>query len=160
MTDLLVKLYNIKDEWDFITEQDMLGVIIRKPIGPERNVLVHWVQGIYGDAWASEVGMALANRPISCFVAISKQTLIGFSCYDATALGFFGPIGVNEHCRGQGTGKALLLAGLLDMKLKGYGYAIVGRVGPVEFYKKLVGAIEIPESTPGLYATWLLEGAK
>ena len=90
MTDLLVKLYELNDEWSFLTEQEKLGIIIRKPIGPEKNVVVNWVKEKFGDGWAGETDMALANRPISCFVAIKGQTLLGFACYDATALGFFG----------------------------------------------------------------------
>jgi hypothetical protein len=87
--------------------------------------------------------VALSNRPISCFVALQDQALIGFACYDATALGFFGPGGVTKAHRGRGNGKALLLCCLLDMKLKGYGYAVIGDVGPTDFYKKTL-AIEIP----------------
>ncbi|MDR3629066.1 MAG: GNAT family N-acetyltransferase [Desulfocapsaceae bacterium] len=160
MTDLLVKLYDIQDEWTFMSEQRSLGIIVRKPIGPEKNIVVDWVKEQYGDDWASEADMAFANRPISCFVAIKKERLVGFACYDATALGFFGPTGVKENCRGRGTGKALLLACLLDMKLKGYGYAVIGGAGPVKFYKKTVGAIEIPGSTPGLYAAGFRREAK
>jgi predicted N-acetyltransferase YhbS len=66
-------------------------------------------------------------------------------------LGFFGPGGVAESYRAKGIGAALLMSCLLDMRLKGYGYAIIGDVGPVEFYRKVVGAIEIPDSTPGFY---------
>jgi GNAT superfamily N-acetyltransferase len=160
MTDLLVKLYEMNNDWTFLAEQEKKGIIVRKPIGPEKNIVVDWVAEKFGDAWASEMDMALANRPISCFVAIKEQTPIGFACYDATALGFFGPTGVDESYRGQGTGRALLLACLLDMKLKGYGYAIIGSVGPVEFYRKMVGAVVIPNSTPGLWATWLRRDAE
>jgi predicted N-acetyltransferase YhbS len=70
-------------------------------------------------------------------------------------LGFFGPIGVDESHRGNGTGKALLRACMLDMKLKGYGYAIIGFTGIFEFYGKAVGAVEIPDSSPGLWETWV-----
>ncbi|MEJ2098856.1 MAG: hypothetical protein P8X68_02615 [Desulfobacterales bacterium] len=44
-----------------------------------------------------------------------------------------------------------MTACLLDMKLKGYGYAIVGAVENSEYYKKAVGALEIPDSAPGIY---------
>jgi len=160
MTDMLVKLYDIKDERTFLSEQEKLGITLRKPIGPEKQIVVDWVKEKFSDAWASETDMALSNRPISCFVAIQNQQLIGFACYDATALGFFGPTGVDENFRGQGTGKALLLVCLLDMKLKGYGYAIIGYVGPAEFYRKAVGAVEIPDSTPGFWKTWLRRDAE
>jgi len=95
--------------------------------------------------------VAISNKPGSCFVAIRESTIIGFACYDATALGFFGPIGVAASCRGKASGKALLKACLLDMKLKGYGYAIVGDVNDPGYYQKAVGAIEIPDSSPGIY---------
>lgn len=155
MTDLLVKLYNLDDDWTFLSEQAKQEITLRKPIGPEKNFLIDWVRATFEDGWASELDMAFSNHPISCFVAIHKQTPIGFACYDATALGFLGPMGVDSSHRGKGTGRGLLLACLLDMKLKGYGYAVIGDVGPVEFYRKTVRAIEIPDSTPGIYKTFL-----
>jgi predicted GNAT family acetyltransferase len=78
---------------------------------------------------------------------------MGFGCYDSTALGFFGPTGVSDECRGKGTGKALLMACLLDMKLKGYAYAVIGAVGPAEFYTKAAGATIIPGSEQSIYKT-------
>jgi GNAT superfamily N-acetyltransferase len=158
MTDMLVKLYDLPDNWDLLAKKAARGVTLRKPIGPEKHLIMDWVRENFSDAWASEADMAMSNRPVTCFIACQRQTLIGFACYDATALGFFGPSGVAERYRGKGIGKALLLACLLDMKLKGYGYAIIGDVGPAEFYRKTVGAVEIPDSTPGLYKDMLRRG--
>ena len=155
MTDMLVRLYDLNDDWSFLADQGRLGVTIRKPIGPEKHLLSRWVEDHFGDAWASEADKACSNRPVSCFIAIQDGALIGFACYDATALGFFGPTGVSESARGRGTGKALLLACMLDMKLAGYGYAIIGYAGVPEFYRKAIGAFEIPDSTPSIWATWL-----
>jgi hypothetical protein len=39
------------------------------------------------------------------------------------------------------------LRGLVDM---GYAYAIVGGAGPTDFYTKTIGAIPIPDSSPGI----------
>ncbi len=89
--DMLVKLYDLDDDWHFMAGQKNRGIMIRKPIG------------------------------------------------------------VDPSHRGGATGKALLLACLLDMKLKGYGYAVVGAVKDIDFFKKTVGAVEIPDSTPGFY---------
>jgi GNAT superfamily N-acetyltransferase len=155
MTDMLVKLYDLKDDWGFMVKQENRGITIRKPIGPEKHLVVSWVKKHFEEFWASETDQALSNRPVTCFIAIENQSLIGFACYDATALGFFGPTGVLEECRGRGTGKALLLACLLDMRLAGYGYAIIGFVDPIEFYSKAVGAVEIPDSSPSIWKTWL-----
>jgi hypothetical protein len=159
MSDMLVKLYDLPDDRGFLAAQAGLGVTIRKPIGPEVHLVIAWVRDNFEEGWASEVDVALSNRPGSCFVAQREGTLTGFACYDATALGFFGPGGVAKGQRSRGTGKALLLACLLDMKLKGYGYAIIGDAGPAEFYKRAVNAVEIPGSTPGVYASMLRGGA-
>jgi GNAT superfamily N-acetyltransferase len=155
MPDMLVKLYNLQNTWDFISEQKILGIEIRKPVGPEKRLVVKWVEENFFYAWAGETDVAISNKPITCFIAIKERKLIGFSCYDATALGYFGPTGVQKAFRGKGTGKALLMASLLDMKLKGYGYAVIGGVDIPEFYEKAVGALEIPESSSGILKTCL-----
>ena len=41
------------------------------------------------------------------------------------------------------------------MKLKGYGYGVVGMTEQFEFYGKAVGAVEIPGSVPGIWRTRL-----
>ena len=153
MPDMLVKLYEIEDEWRFLAEQKKLGITIRKPIGPEKQVIVNWVSDQFGAGWASEVDVAITNKPRTCFVAVIDAQMIGFACYDATALGFFGPIGVEKSYRNRGTGTALMNACLLDMKLRGYGYAVVGAVEATQYYEKTVGAWEIPHSSPGFYKT-------
>jgi len=48
-----------------------------------------------------------------------------------------------------------LLACLLDMKLKGYGYAIVGQTDKFDFYAKAVGAVEISESSSSVWNSWV-----
>ena len=74
--------------------------------------------------------------------------ILGFACYDATALGFFGPIGVDPEARGLRIGQALLLTCLHAMAWEGYGYAVIGWCdGAADFYRT-VGAVEIPNSAP------------
>jgi ribosomal protein S18 acetylase RimI-like enzyme len=129
--------------------------LVRKPIGPEQALVVRWVAATFSAGWASEAQVALANRPVSLFIATRAESLVGFCCYDATARGLVGPIGVAPQARGGGIGAALLLACLSDMRAVGYGYAIVGGVGAPEFFQRVAGAIEIQGSTPGLYAGML-----
>jgi hypothetical protein len=45
----------------------------------------------------------------------------------------------------------LLFACLEAMKQQGFGYAIIGGVGPAAFYSKTVGAVAIEGSEPGIY---------
>jgi GNAT superfamily N-acetyltransferase len=149
--DMLIKLYPT-DAFAHTPPESSAGSTLRKPIGPEHTAITDWVAAHFGASWASEAQVALSNRPVTVWLAIRGPELLGFACYDATARGFVGPIGVREAARGQGVGAALLRACLHDMRSAGYGYAVAGSVGPAEFFAQVGGAIEIPDSTPGLYA--------
>lgn len=157
MSDMLVKLYELPALEPVLEKPRQHGIEVRKPIGPEARVIVSWVDEHFGDAWAAEVQMALANRPISCFIAVdeAEREVVGFACYDATALGYFGPTGVAEKARGRGVGQALLVATLHGMRSRGYAYAIIGAAGPIEFYERAVGAVSIPNSRPGIYRSYV-----
>jgi GNAT superfamily N-acetyltransferase len=155
MTDMLVKLYDLPEVWSSMINQIAPEIRIRKPIGAEKSMIVQWIRENFGEVWANEMDVTFSRSPVSCYVAQQDQKMVGFACYDASALGYFGPTGVDESCRGKGIGKALLLACLLEMKLKGYGYAIIGWIGPREFYEKAANAVVIPDSTPGIWKEWL-----
>jgi GNAT superfamily N-acetyltransferase len=158
MPDLLVKLYELPPSFDFIRRMAKQGVTIRKPIGPERHLITDWIRRHFNARWASEFDASMSGPTPNSFVAIEGEKLLGFACHDATARGFFGPTGVLEGHRGKGIGKALLLACLQEMRLMGYGYAIIGGAGPVAFYEKCCGAAVIPGSKPGIYAGMLKYG--
>ena len=84
-----------------------------------------------------------------CFLAVEDGKVVGFSCFDASAKGFFGPIGVDPAQRGRNIGAALLLRTLNAMREYGYAYAVIGWVGEAEhFYRKTVGAEFIPGGSP------------
>lgn len=159
MTDMLVRLYNLPESWPSFSNLASPEIKIRKPLGSEKSLILQWIRENFGEVWASEMDITFSRSPASCYVAQQNRKIVGFAGYDAVALGYFGPTGVAEAFRGQGIGKALLLACLLEMKLKGYGYAIIGWVGPQQFYEKSVGATVIPDSTPGIWKDWLYESA-
>jgi hypothetical protein len=59
---------------------------------------------------------------------------------------------VDESVRGRGIGGALLIAALHGLLQSGYVYGIIGGAGPVDFYKKVIGAIIIEGTDhPGTY---------
>lgn len=145
--DLLIKLYDLPHTQPGLPT----GVTLRKPIGPEHRLLVDWVATQFSAEWASEVQVALGNRPPSLFIATQDDALIGFACYDATARGLFGPIGVLPAARAHGTGASLLLACLHDMRHASYAYAVAGWVGPIDFFRRVAGATPIEGSEPGIY---------
>lgn len=149
MQDMLVRLYDLPPfepgRWNH------KGVKIKRAIAPELHLVCEWVKEHFGKGWESECLVAFGNSPISCFVAYEGNSIVGFACYDATAKNFFGPTGVKESHRGLGIGKALLLEAMYALKAQGYAYAIIGGVGPVDFYKTALDAELINKSTPGIY---------
>lgn len=157
MADMLVKLYSLPSVSETLREHRAKGIDIRRALAPEKHLVVEWVRQSFGDRWASECEVSFSNHPVSCYVAVENQRLAGFACYDAACKNFFGPMGVNESVRGKGIGKVLLLQCLHAMAAQGYAYAIIGGTGPVDFYAQTVGAVEIPDSTPGIYRGLLSE---
>lgn len=151
MSDMLVKLYELQDISDLVNELVQDGITIRAALAPELHIVKDWVNQNFSKYWESEVVKAFSNNPITCYLAIKNGEILGFSCVNATLCGFFGPMGVSEKIRGKKIGKALLVYGLQQLKYLGFGYAIIGGVGPKEFYSKHVGAVEIENSTPGVY---------
>ncbi|OAP39173.1 GNAT family acetyltransferase [Sinorhizobium glycinis] len=152
MPDMLVRLYALPEG-----RASRLGteVTIRRALAAERRTVVAWIEERFGALWAGEAEAAFSSTPTRIHIALCKGELAGFACHDVTALGFFGPTGVDEAMRGRGIGEALLLESLFAMRAAGYAYAIIGGVGPAEFYARAVGAVEIPDSTPGIYAGML-----
>ncbi|MCM3127890.1 GNAT family N-acetyltransferase [Paenibacillus provencensis] len=151
MPDMLVKLYDLPEVEGRASYEQQTGVTIRRAIAPEKHVVSEWVGAHFGKGWVSECEVAFARSPITCLIAVENGKLLGFACYDATVKGFFGPTGVDEHERGRGIGKMLLLYALDYMKQDGYGYAVIGGAGPVDFYATTTGATVIEGSVPGVY---------
>jgi ribosomal protein S18 acetylase RimI-like enzyme len=149
--DMLVKLYDLPDSRAAFDRLRAAGIILRRALAPEKHKVIAWVRQTFSEAWASEAEVAFSRRPVSCFIAVQQKKIVGFACHDATCPNFFGPTGVDPNARKSGIGKALLFACLEDMKHEGFGYAIIGGVGPAEFYAKAVGAVAIEGSEPGIY---------
>lgn len=151
MADMLVKLYELPENEPALRKLEKNGVLIRRAMPYENQLVTEWVNDLFSGGWASECAISLNRLPASCFIATEESRIIGFACYDATSRGFFGPTGVAPEKRGRGIGRALLLACLHAMRQEGYAYAIIGGVGPTEFYAQTVGARLIEGSSPGIY---------
>lgn len=147
MSDMLVKLYDLPP----LAPPRDPDVTVRRALAPEQHLVLDWVRRVFSDFWVSECTVAYTRTPPAVFVATHAGKPVGFACYDATARGMFGPTGVDESVRGRGIGRALLLAALHDMSAQGYAYAVIGGVGPADFYERVVGATLIPDSEPGVY---------
>ncbi len=140
MQDMLVNLLEIDDYYAGLRDLEKECIEIFRAIAPDKKRVVSWVEEHSTLSAASEVDVSFSNRPISCFLAVKNEKIIGYAVYNVTALDYFGPTRVLEEYRGKGVGKALLLRSLRALKDEGYNYAIIGGVGPVNFYEKSVGA--------------------
>ncbi|WP_028022505.1 GNAT family N-acetyltransferase [Enterovibrio calviensis] len=144
--DYLVKLY----QTPFLdTLNDVQTFTIRKPIGPEKHAVMNWIGKHFNERWQSEADSAY-SRNNSLFIAIEGQEILGFSCFDGTAKGFFGPLGVSELAREKGVGKQLVHKTLNAMKEAGYGYAIIPTTSE-DYYRKYLDLIEIKGSEKSIY---------
>jgi GNAT superfamily N-acetyltransferase len=156
MPDMLVHLRKLPQNDPIFEEMGKEGITIQRAIAPDKFRIVDWVKQYNGMYAAGECDASLSKTPATCFIAVKEKQILGFACYDATALNFFGPTMVLESERGKGIGKALLLKSLYAMREEGYVYGIIGGAGPVHFYEKCVGATVIPDSVPGLYGDFLM----
>ncbi|RIW17078.1 N-acetyltransferase [Algoriphagus lacus] len=152
MKDMLVRLMELPNASEL--EMKLLEkekIVFRRAIAPEKHLVSEWVMEQFGAYWKSEVEVAFSRQPISCWIAQRGNQLLGFACYESTARNFFGPTGTQESERGKGIGKVLLIKSLESMREMGYAYAIIGGVGPAEFYEKAVGAKLIDGSEISIY---------
>ncbi|MBQ3230061.1 MAG: GNAT family N-acetyltransferase [Clostridia bacterium] len=153
MPDMLVKLYELPDSSALYKKLESQGIKIIRPMTPNKTKVVEWVREHFHDGWADEISAAFTKFPVSCFIAYdeNEKKILGFAGYDCTYRDFFGPTGVDESQRGKGIGGALFMRCMEAMRDEGYGYAVIGSAGPVDFYNKVCGATVIEGSIPGIY---------
>jgi len=155
MTDLLVNLLKLPGLEPFLQEMVDVRVVIRRAQPFELTSVRSFIENNFSTAWADEVSVGFASKPVTVFIATLDREIVGFAAYECTRRSFFGPTGVIERARGRGVGKALLLACLWGLREMGYVYGVIGQAGPIEFYQKTIGAVVIPESDPGIYVDLL-----
>ncbi|MAU15584.1 MAG: GNAT family N-acetyltransferase [Muricauda sp.] len=156
MQDMLVRLLELPD----ISEKEKNlfeneGIVFKRPITPEKSIVVNWVGKHFSTNWADETEAAFTTLPVNCFVAQREQEILGFACFESTAKNFFGPTGVLPTERGKGIGKILLIKSLCALKEMGYTYAIIGGVGPISYYERVVDAKIIEKSEKSIYQNLL-----
>jgi GNAT superfamily N-acetyltransferase len=151
MPDMLVNLLKLPS-LDRLNDE---SVNLRRAQPFEITPVHAFIEKNFSLAWADEISVGFANKPVSVVIATRKGRVIGFAGYECTRKAFFGPTGVIESERGTGIGTALLIASLWGLRELGYVYAIIGSAGPKDFYERAVGAIVIPDSDPGIYVDLL-----
>lgn len=153
--DLLVNLLTLPPLEPLLAQIKDADLNIRRAQPFELTPVREFIQSNFSVAWADEISLGFASKPIAVYIATRAGKVVGFAGFECTRKAFFGPTGVLEKERGKGVGKALLIAALWGLHELGYVYGIIGAAGPVEFYQQAVGAIEIPGSDPGIYTDLL-----
>lgn len=152
MTDMLVNLLKLPPLESVLEELTASQIHVRRAHPFEITPIIEFVEHEFSIAWADEISVGFANKPVSVFIATLAGEVVGFAAYECTRRNYFGPVGVSEDMRGRNVGKALVLAALWGLREMGYVYGIIGGVGPIEFYKKLLGAVVILDSDLGIYS--------
>ena len=147
MPDMLVNLLKLPS-LDRLNDE---SINIRRAQPFEITPVRKFIEQNFSAAWADEISVGFANKPVTVVIATRDARVIGFAGYECTRKAFFGPTGVAANERGHGIGTALLIASLWGLRELGYVYGIIGGAGPTDFYERAVGAATIPESEPGIY---------
>lgn len=162
MTDMLVKLWDLPNVDAEIESLATQGIRIVQALAHDRRHVLRFVEEHFpaNPGWLDECDSCLVRHPVTCFLAVKRSEpdqpgprdkVIGFSCYDGSAKGFFGPLGIDEAFRQRGVGRVLVVRTMNEMRHAGYGYAVVGWANSVSYYQNAVGAIPIADSRPGFY---------
>ena len=150
MTDMLVKLYDLPDLNPCLEKIRSKGCNVRRAMAYEKTQVLDWVKE-FQPKWVDECEAGFQHSPNKCYIATENGSVVGFAVFDVVIKNMFGPTGVDENMRGKSLGTGLMLACMHEMRSNGYGYAIIGGIGPREYYEKTVGAVVIEDSTPGVY---------
>lgn len=154
VTDMLVNLYSERrsDRREVLSAE---RVAFQRALSIDRKTIVNFIDSEFGEVapgWQDECIASLYRQPTGCFIAIEDKSVVGFACYDSTAKGMVGPLGVRASHRSRGIASVLLNLCFEAMQMEGYAYAIIGWVNSTEFYEKSCGAMKIPDSFPGVYS--------
>lgn len=154
MTDMLIKLYDNPSQSNPKIQSEF-GIAVKRGMALDKSIICQFVTKHFheiSEGWADEVATALLRQPSTCFIAEDSGKVIGFCCYDATAKGMIGPLGVDSQYRGKGIARELLHCCIEAMKADGYAYATIGWVSSEKFYAEACNAIVIENSHPGVYS--------
>lgn len=154
--DMLVNLLDlpvISEDEKKLRETE--NVVIRRAMAPDMYRVLDFIERNSTLSAKGEATVAFSHQPVTLFIATYYDEIVGYACYEATFRSFFGPLRVRDEWQRKGIGRILLVKALEGLRDMGYVYGIIGFVGPVDFYRRTVGAVEIPDSTPGGYRDML-----
>lgn len=133
-----------------IFDPDPRCYLVRRAVPADRATFTDYMNAAWTPGWRDESLQAFAHDPITLFLALKNEEIVGFAAYEVSQCrGGFGPTGVSPVHRGAALGRRVLWACLHDLQQAGRPVCEIGWVGPVSFYHRACGAILGP-------AYWLL----
>lgn len=140
MPDMICPLIDLPSLKETLQQLETRNITIRRPNPWELTAVLDFIGRHFSAGWVDETRVAFSHQPVTAYIALDGDKIIGFSAYECTRKNYFGPTGVDETYRGLGIGKVLFIAALRGLRDLGYTYAIIGGAGPVDFYKRTAGA--------------------
>lgn len=119
MADMLENLLNLPPQEELLAKLEQEGIRVHRALAPDKHRVAEWVAVHSTRNAASECDVFFSCAPITCHLATRGADILGYACYDAAALNFFGPTRVLDSEQGKGLGKALLLKSLHSMREAG-----------------------------------------
>lgn len=122
---------------------DVTGYTLVRVGSTQRAALLDWIARQFAPVWAYEVARALDGPRRAVHAAWLDGAPVAFAAADGNnqGLGWFGPAGTDPAHRGKRLGEALLVRCLEDVRgLPEAG--VIAWIGPKEFYRKTVGAVD------------------
>jgi GNAT superfamily N-acetyltransferase len=129
-----------------LKRMEVPGYQLRRVQGDDRAAVLAWIARAFAPVWAHEAGRA-ADGPRhalhAAFADVAPAVPVAFAAADGNnqGLGWFGPAGTEPAHRGKRLGEALLLRCLEDVRELPEG-GVIAWIGPKEFYRKTVAAVE------------------
>lgn len=117
------------------------GIAIRRATATDWRDVETFLDPLW-PSWKTETLRALANSPVSLFLATQGNAVIGFAAYHGNNVGtgWFGPMGTAPDRRKSGIGAALLRCCLSDLRQQGFTSSTIAWAAHWDFYKRHVGA--------------------
>jgi GNAT superfamily N-acetyltransferase len=126
-----------------LKRMEVPGYRIQRVEGEERERVLGWIARAFAPVWAHEAARAAEGPRHALHAAFAGDTPVAFAAADGNnqGLGWFGPAGTDPAHRGKRLGEALLLRCLDDVRgLPEAG--VIAWIGPKEFYRKTVAAVD------------------
>ena len=93
MADLLVNLLKLPT----VPSPSDVSITIRRAQPYEITPVTEFIRKHFSVAWADEISVGFANKPVSVFIATREGAVIGFAGYECTRRTFFGPVMIKRR---------------------------------------------------------------